>query len=111
MKVIGPMSSLGTESGKAYGEFCSSPHCRKRAVTRDHCARHYQQNQQIRRYGRLTPEREYCNPQQSVSVVHQVAINCTCQKGIVPVTTNRCAAMVDSPLIGKRTDLPRPLPR
>jgi len=46
------MSSTKTTLNKT----CSAPDCAKKAVSRGHCPRHYQQ---MRRYGRLTPEREY----------------------------------------------------
>jgi len=35
---------------------CGAPNCDQQAVSAGYCPRHYQQT---RRYGRLTPEREY----------------------------------------------------
>jgi len=35
---------------------CKATHCKAPAMTQGYCSRHYQQ---IRRHGRLTPEREY----------------------------------------------------
>lgn len=37
---------------------CSAPHCDREARTAGYCPRHYQQ---VRRHGRLTPEREYAS--------------------------------------------------
>lgn len=37
-------------------ELCRAPHCHGEARTSGYCPRHYQQ---VRRHGRLTPEREY----------------------------------------------------
>ena len=46
---------------------CQAPGCERLALTRGYCPRHYQQ---IRRCGRLTPEREYSHRNERCGVEH-----------------------------------------
>lgn len=46
---------------------CRAPHCQRAARTAGYCPRHYQQ---LRRHGRLTPEREYQVRGSSCGVPH-----------------------------------------
>lgn len=46
---------------------CQAPGCERLALTRGHCARHYQQ---LRRWGRLIPEREYHHRGERCTVQH-----------------------------------------